>query len=427
MNFLCKKAFLFFSAIMLVFGCSKDEDEVISSSDEPDTVEFKITSVVPNEGEIGDEIKVSWQGKEVLNENISLRLNDLDLEIIDKNNDNLWFRVPDNATTGKIQLEIDNSITTTSEDFVVLEPDTPNGVTHEPIYYFKSGRLRSINLNNDGGLTFATASSVEFTPEIYNIGYDNSDQTFFGFTDYYNSMKYESINIETNQRTIKSLCDCQYKSVTVNTRTNTKILIKYGETYDKVIFEEFDEQEGVTFESPEIDLGEQVSEFIYISSIDAYVSLYYIYSRAKLFVINANTYELTIFETEAENPSTNGIGYSLNYTNLLHDSVNDVLYAVRENGVYQINFDGTSFSITKIETNWETFFSSYFSGIQEISTPLTIYYPPTNEIIIQGTGFYGYSSGNNKFFAVSLDTMQLREIETDFHTFYRVYGLSMIN
>jgi hypothetical protein len=298
-----------------------------------------------------------------------------------------------------------------------------------PIYFFQSYNLRSLNLDNQGGASFKTESTNQLTEEIYSIAYDPSDGTFFGMTDYYDfsysGIYFESYNPTTKVRIKKKICnDSDYHSVSVNTKTNKKILIKYSGSYEKVIFQEVSSQGVITFNAPEIDLGGQVSSFIYIESLNAFVAKKDNYSDLKISVVNANTYALETVTIDIDYPS-DPIGTGFNYSDLNYDKKNDILYYLRSNGLYVI--DLKSKKATLINTNWIEFFQSKFGQSEELNNPMTIYYPPTNELIIQGNGFFGSTYGNSKFFAIDLTTKQAREIKTSYHTLDRVYGFALKN
>lgn len=304
-----------------------------------------------------------------------------------------------------------------------------NNSVDSAIYFFHENNLKSLNLDNEGGSFYETESDNELTQEIYGIAYDPSDNTFFGTTHYslFGSMDYsyfESYNPDTKERIKKKICECRHRSVTVNTNTNQKILIKEGETLEKVIFQEVNSQGEVTFESPEIDLGRQVSNFVYVSSLDAFVAKEDNYSNLKISVINANSYTLETLTLDIDYPE-DLIGISFKYSDLNYDKENDILYYLRMNGLYKIDIN--SETVEFIETDWIEFFQSKFGLNEDLSLVKTIYYPPTNELIISGDGFFGSSSGNKKFFAIDLETKEAREIDTDYHHLDRVYGFSIKN
>lgn len=309
---------------------------------------------------------------------------------------------------------------------------TPNstntGDVNTPIYYFQSSNLRSFNLDDQGGGTFKKESDNDLTNEIYGIAYDPSDGTLFGWTGYYSfnysGEYYESYNPSTKERIkVKIGENTDYHSVSVNTKLNKKILIKYeGSSYQEVTFQEVSSQGIITFESPIIDLGMQVSKFIYVSSLDAFVAKDDNYSNLKISVIDANTYELTTVTINVDNPTT-PIGNDFIYSDLNYDKENDRIYYLRPNGLYEIDVNAQTAQL--IETNWIDFFENQYSG--DLSDIETIYYPPTNELIIQGSGFFGGSTGTSKFFAIDLSTKEAREINTNRHTLDRVYGFAMNN
>ncbi len=311
-----------------------------------------------------------------------------------------------------------------------INNDNTNESGHTPIYFFQSSNLKSLNLDDKGGAFFATESNNELTGEIYSIAYDPSDETFFGTT-HYSSLSsnvptsFESFNPKTKERIKKVICDdCDYHSVSVNTKSNKKILIKYGQSYEHLIFQEISSQGEIIFESPEISLGGQVSNFIYIPKSNSFVSKNDTYFDLRISVIDASTYELKTLILDVEYPD-DPIGSSFNYNHLNYDNKNDIIYYLRSNGLYVIDLDSETAEL--IETNWIAFFQSKFGKDEELSLVSTIFYPPTNELIIQGHGFFGSSTGSNKFFAIDLTSNQAREINTISHTLYRVYGFAVKN
>ncbi|WAC02133.1 hypothetical protein N7U66_20545 [Lacinutrix neustonica] len=199
-----------------------------------------------------------------------------------------------------------------------------------------------MNLDNEGGSSFSIESNNELTEEIYSIAYDPSDNTFFGTThynDYFTEYSsFESYNPNTNERIKTDICECRHHSVTVNSQTNQKILIKEGQTLDKVAFQEINSQGIVTFESSEIDLGGQVSDFIYIHSLDAFIAKEDDYSSLKISIVDANSYNLETLIIDVDTPD-DPIGNSFNYSNLNYDKENDLLYYLRSNGLYIIDIN----------------------------------------------------------------------------------------
>jgi hypothetical protein len=306
---------------------------------------------------------------------------------------------------------------------------TPTGSVNSPIYFFQSNNLRSFNLDNQGGGTFEKVSDDDLTNEIYSIAYDPSEGTLFGFTDYwsftYTGEYYESYNPTTKERVkVKIGENTDYHSVAYNTTLNKKILIKLdNNSYEKVIFQEVSSQGIIISESAVIDLGMQVTNFTYNSGSDAFIAMDDNYTNLKISVIDANTYSLTTVTISVDNPTT-PIGSDFNYSGLTYDKQNDIIYYLRSNGLHVIDLNNETAQL--IETDWIAFFQSRYSS-DDLDDVETIYYPPTNELVIQGSGFFGNSSGSSKFFAIDLSTNKAREITTDRHTLNRVYGFAMNN
>jgi hypothetical protein len=315
------------------------------------------------------------------------------------------------------------------KDDPIINPNINPGSTSKPIYFFQYNNLKSFNLDNQGGGTFEKVSNDELTHEIYGIAYDPSDGTLFGWTDYYafnySGDYYESYNPTTKERIkVKIGENTEYHSVGMNTTLNKKVLIKYDSSYfDRVIFQEISSKGKITFESPVIDLGDQVSKFIYNTNLDAFITITDRYDELKISVIDANTYNLNTVTINAGYP-TDPIGNDFNFGDLNYDQKNDIIYYLRSNGLHVIDLNTKTAQL--IVTDWIEFYQSKY-GSSELITPKTIFYPPTNELIIQGSGFFGNSTGSSKFFAIDLTTKKAREIDTEMHSLSRVYGFATSN
>lgn len=312
-------------------------------------------------------------------------------------------------------------------------PDTKDnnnnntGEVYKSIYYFQGYNLKSLNLDNQGGATFVTVSNNELTNEIYGIAYDPSDGTFFGWTNYYSfsysGEYYESYNPVTKNRIkVKIGENTNYHSVCVNTKLNKKILVKYGSSLQKVIFQEVSSQGVITHESSEIDLGEQVSDFKYISSLNAFVAKADNYSNLSIAIVNADTYALEKITITVDYPD-DPIGTNFNYSDLDYDSKNNIIYYLRSNGLYVIDLSAKTARL--VQTDWIAFFQGKYGYSEELSNLKTFYYPTTNELIIEGDGFFGATYGSTKFFAINLTTNKAREIKTVNSSLSRVYGFAV--
>lgn len=303
------------------------------------------------------------------------------------------------------------------------------GSVPSSIYYFQTNNLRSLDLDNKGNGTFTKISNDDLTQEIYSIAYDPSDGTFFGWTDYqffnYSGEYYESYNPQTKEIIkVKIAENVEYHSVAVNTKLRKKILIKYDSTsFQKVTFQEVSSQGIIIFESPVVELEEQVSKFIYVSSLDAFIAKSDRGGILSIAIVDANTYSINTVTINVNNSAT-PIGTAFRDTDLNYDKQNKIIYCLRPNGLYKINVNTQTAQL--IETDWIEFFQSLYS-FEEPDGIETIYYQPTNEIVIHGNGFFGSSSGSSKFFAIDLATKKTREINTERNNLTRVYGVAVAN
>jgi hypothetical protein len=78
-----------------------------------------IQTFTPNEGEIGDEVTIQGIGFSTTPENNLVKFNGVEAEVVSATPTTLVVIVPENATTGKISLEIGCGIVSTTEDFVI--------------------------------------------------------------------------------------------------------------------------------------------------------------------------------------------------------------------------------------------------------------------------------------------------------------------
>ncbi len=316
-----------------------------------------------------------------------------------------------------------------SNDDSAVEEEQENPTVNDgpALYFFQEYNLKGINFDDDGGAYYTTESNYELTEEIYNIAYDSNNNTFFGYTHYstgYTVMSsFESYNPDTQEHLKVDLCECDYHSAIMNTNTNTKVLAMYGTSLSNIIFQEINDNGEIVFQSDEISLGHQVSEFIYVASLDAYVAKNDNYNNLYFSIIDATNYTLQTVSIAVDYPD-DPLGNVFTYSNINYDAANDILYVMRDDGLYTVDLNAAT--ATFIETDWITFYQSEFGTgyLNEVSSQKTIYYPPTNELIIAASGFYGSNYGNNKLFAIDLATNETREITTEYHQLSRVYGFA---
>ncbi|WP_430468261.1 IPT/TIG domain-containing protein [Winogradskyella ouciana] len=97
-----------------LYSCSSETDDTASEE-----ILFEITNISPLTGQSGDVINVTWSGfNEVINSSI-IRFNGVDSQINSIEENELTCVVPNNATSGNIQLILNGTEALSTEDFII--------------------------------------------------------------------------------------------------------------------------------------------------------------------------------------------------------------------------------------------------------------------------------------------------------------------
>ncbi|CAM1369349.1 hypothetical protein [Tenacibaculum xiamenense] len=419
-----KKIVLFLVSILLFYNCSSNENL---------GEDFRIVEFSPGEGYAGNRIQLNWRGEEFVEQNITLLLNEIELEIEDVQVNSLNFIVPVGAESGQLKLTIGDKTAVSENEFVIKRID------HQPIYFFGETNtpgcafcytLKSLNFKEDGNFQIRQESNLNLGHLTGFIQYDTSKKEFFG-VNHESCKTLNVINIESEQRYFRSLCPKNGYTEAhpiYNSTLNKKVVIQINYYNGLLLFQELNENNQLVDISNVINIDSEhrgdfyAENFKYSKSLNSYIALNTrINQGVKLLTINANTFETSIKEINIEGSLPE---FHDNAPALIEDKVNNRFFFGVKGDLYELNMSsGVSF---KIETDFSNYFNSKFGFIPNFIQRTAIYYPPTNEIIFVHYGEYHNDGPSDKFFAISLDTKRTREINpTSVKRHFEVKGFTL--
>ena len=426
------KTISFLLVTFLFFSCSKDNESNNTQEETPinePNQKLNITEITPKKGYPGDLIKLTWEGEIFSNQNLNIELSDILLEIIELNDNDLTFIIPNNLSSGKLKLEIGNLTTTSEFELEILKKDI---IEHTPIYFLVDGDLWSYNFDEKLELKLVEEINKGLARSFLSeITYNPSNSSFIGFSNSLRNEFLEGYNIISKELIRKNLCECSnYKSIIFNTKSNQLILAKGGENsvFD-LIFQEIDSVGNIILETPIIEIKNTIiSDINYSETIDSYFSVSEYTTSIEINVFDANTYEQRIIKIEGLMGlnSSNSIGDSADLGSdvVTFDKINNKIYYLRGDGVYELNLKEETFE--KIETDFVEFYKSNYDN-DDINLVKSLYYPPTNEIIFLASGLFGNRTGSNQFFGINLTTKKTRKIPIENGTFdsYDIFSIAI--